>query len=265
MRIFNKREKNQNDNWRLLGIDVNNVFMNMAIDEAIMHCRAKGEVQNTIRFYQWHPSAVSIGYFQSVEKEVNIDFCRKMEIDIIRRITGGGAVYHDYNGEIAYSLIVDEKNPIIPADILKSYEVICKGLEAGLRDLGVEAEFSPINDIVVKGKKISGNAQTRRYGVLLQHGTVLIDSNISTMFNALRISDEKISDKIIKNIEDRVTNLRRLLYREIAFEEVFFALKSGFEKTLQISLQKGDLTDNEQQLAFKLEKKFLDKNWIFRR
>jgi len=265
MRIVNKKEKNQKDNWRLLGLEVNNASMNMAIDEAIMHCYAKGEVQNTIRFYRWHPSAVSIGYFQSVEEEVNIDFCRKMQIDIIRRITGGGAVYHDYNGEITYSLIVDEKNQIIPADILKSYEVICKGLVAGLRDLGVEAKFSPINDIVIKGKKISGNAQTRRYGVLLQHGTVLIDSNISKMFNVLRISNEKISDKIIKNIEDRVTNLRRVLHRKIEFEEVFFALKSGFEKSLQISLKEDDLTDNERQLAFQLEKKFLDKSWIFRR
>ncbi|MEM3088632.1 MAG: lipoate--protein ligase family protein, partial [Candidatus Bathyarchaeia archaeon] len=113
------------EKWRLLGLDVYNAYMNMAIDEAITQKRSQGVVPNTIRFYRWKPSAVSIGYFQLVEQEVNLDVCQELGVDVVRRMTGGGAVYHDYNGELTYSVIVDQGNPKIPEDITKSYETIC--------------------------------------------------------------------------------------------------------------------------------------------
>ncbi len=264
-----KAQRNQikySERWRLLGLSENDAHMNMAIDEAIARCLANGEAPNTIRFYRWNPSAVSIGYFQSMSEEVNLDLCREMQIDVVRRNTGGGAVYHDHNGEITYSVIVDLNYPRISSDIVESYKTVCKGLVIGLRKLGVEAEFKPINDIVVGGKKISGNAQTRRLGVLLQHGTVLIDANISKMFKVLKISDEKISDKMIKAAEDRVTNLKKLLMRDVSFKEVFHALKWGLERTLDIALEEGDLTDKEQRLALQLKReKYLDKSWNFKR
>ena len=265
-------EKSQRDQteysnkWRLLGLSENDAYMNMAIDEAIAHFHTKGDVSNTIRFYRWNPSAVSIGYFQSINEEVNLDLCKEMQIDVVRRNTGGGAVYHDYNGEITYSVIVDVNHPLISSDILESYDTICSGLTIGLKKLGAGAEFKPINDIVVEGKKISGNAQTRRLGVLLQHGTILIDTDIPKMFKVLKISDEKISDKMIKVVEDRVTNLRKLLMRDVSFEEVFQALKWGFERKLNIILEKGELTIKERELALKLKKdKYLEKSWNFKR
>jgi len=226
----------------------------MSIDEAIALARPKGETPNTVRLYRWNPSAVSIGYFQSVEKEVNLEACKKKGIDVIRRITGGGAVYHDYNGD-----------PRIPRDILASYELICGAIVRGLEELGVDCEFKPVNDIVAGDKKISGNAQTRRHGVVLQHGTVLVDSDLRTMFQVLRVSDAKISDKLIQAVEERVTNVRRYLGREVPFEEARDALVKGFEETFDVVLEPGELTEREEGLVRELHEKYSSREWVFQR
>src|SRR5208282_4253098 len=105
-------------------------------------------------------SAVSIGTFQSMANEVNVEECNRSNVSYVRRLTGGGAVYHDSNGEITYSVIAPES--LFPKNIIESYKVICSWVISGLAILGIKAEFVPINDIVVNGKKISGNAQTRR-------------------------------------------------------------------------------------------------------
>jgi lipoate-protein ligase A len=254
-----------NETWRLIDTRIEDAPTQMSIDEAIAKARLKENNPNTIRLYRWNPSAVSIGYFQSIEKEVNIQSCKELGIDIIRRITGGGAVYHDYDGEITYSLVAPVNSPKIPANILDSYSMICGAIVNGLMELGIDAEFKPINDIVAGTQKISGNAQTRRYGVILQHGTILVDSDIDTMFKVLRVSDTKISDKMIKVVQDRVTNLRRYLDRNISFEETKEALLSGFKKTFEISLELGDLTSYEEELVTELHAKYSSENWVFQR
>ncbi len=254
------------ETWRLLPLAVNDAYMNMAIDEAICRKRAEGLAPNTIRFYRWKPSAVSVGYFQLVEEEVNTGACKKMGIDIVRRMTGGGAVYHSYEGEVTYSIIVGQDHPKIPADLIKSYEMVCAGIVEGLEELGVEAEFRPINDITVHGKKISGNAQTRRWKQVLQHGTVLMDTDLKTMFTLLRISKEKISDKMIKSAEERVTTIRRELGVKVGFDEVGEALRRGFAKALGVELEDGELSEGEKDLAQRLrEAKYTTRDWVFGR
>ena len=237
----------------------------MAIDEAVAMARVKHGTPNTIRLYRWNPSAVSIGYFQSIEKEVNLEACNEYGVDVIRRITGGGAVYHDYNGEITYSLVAPEDDPKIPRDILASYQLICGAIVNGLKDLGIDSEFKPVNDIIAGGKKISGNAQTRRHGVVLQHGTILVDSDIRRMFQVLRVSDAKISDKLIQAVEERVTNLRRYLNREVTFKESRDALIKGFEDTLDITLEPSELIEPEKQLVKELHGKYSSQEWVFQR
>jgi len=252
--------------WRLVGLDVYDGYMNMAIDEAILRRKSAGLAPNTLRFYRWKPSAVSIGYFQTVEQEVNLNYCRRRGVDVVRRNTGGGAVFHDYDGELTYSLIVSRGEKRIPNDISESYKIICGGIVVGLDRLGVGAEFKPINDIVVDGRKISGNAQTRRRGVVLQHGTVLLKVDVGTMFRALKISGEKISDKAIKSVEERVTSLSRELERDVSFDELFEALKYGFEKALGVEFLEAKLDDDELKLAADLrEGKYKTDWWNFSR
>jgi len=251
------------EKWRVMGLDINDAYTNMAVDEALCTLRSKGKSSNTIRLYRWKPSAVSIGYFQILEQEVNVEACKKLGVDIVRRMTGGGAVYHSYEGELTYSIIVNQDHRQIPRDILKSYEIICNGIVLALGALGINAGFRAINDIDVNGKKISGNAQTRRGNTVLQHGTILIDTDIRTMFTVLKVSKEKISDKLIKSVEERVTTIRRELGKKVTFTEVEESLKNSFSKIFDIDLVESNLSREERELASELkEKKYISKKWI---
>jgi lipoate-protein ligase A len=254
------------EEWRLLNTGLNDAFYNMALDEAIVIARSRGIVPNTLRFFRRDPSAVSIGYVQSMEEEVDINACDRLGINYVRRRTGGGAVYHDRDGELTYSLIINEDHRLISRDFQKTYETLCSGLVRGLRLLGVPAEFKPINDIVVNGRKISGNAQTRGMNVVHQHGTILRDVNPALMFTVLRIPSEKIRDKMIKSAEERVTSIKRYLGRDVSFEELTDALIRGFRESFDIELLPGEITDFEKQTANKLNKeKYSTREWIFRR
>ncbi|MHA1332866.1 MAG: lipoate--protein ligase family protein [Candidatus Odinarchaeia archaeon] len=254
------------DRWRFIDIEANNAFRNMAIDNAILETLSQNSSVPTLRFYRWKPSAVSIGYFQSIYDEVDVDACAELGVDVVRRITGGGAVFHDFNGELTYSILIPESDRRVPKDILKSYEILCKGIVIALNNLGLDAEFRPVNDIIVGGKKISGNAQTRRQGVVLQHGTILVDFEPEIMFRVLKVSKTKILDKMIKSVKHRVTSIKDELGRKIKFEELRDKLLSGFSEALNVEFDYGHLTENEASLAEKLEReKYSTKEWNYKR
>lgn len=193
------------EKFRFIRYQEFDAFMNMALDEAICESVSKGESLPTIRLYSWKPCAISIGYFQGYSIEVNEEECKKQGIDIVRRRTGGGAVYHDCEGEITYSIIAPEN--YFSKNIIESYKEICNILIDALKNLGIDAQFSPINDIITNSKKISGNAQTRRGGILLQHGTILYKVDVDKMFSLLNVSKEKIADKLITSVKKRVTSI----------------------------------------------------------
>jgi lipoate-protein ligase A len=200
--------------------------LNMGLDEAILRAVAAGEAPPTLRLYRWSPPCVTVGYFQSLAEELDLDACRAAGVDTVRRITGGGAVLHD--AEITYSIVLPEGHPLAPAGILDSYAILCKGIVEAARSLGVEASFAPINDVCSGGRKLSGNAQTRKLGCLLQHGTVLLEVEVERMFSLLRVPKEKLSGKLISDVKDRVTSLGALLGREVGYEEAAAALTTGF-------------------------------------
>ncbi|MFH0884093.1 MAG: biotin/lipoate A/B protein ligase family protein [Candidatus Micrarchaeota archaeon] len=245
--------------WRVIDFTENGAFTNMAIDEAVTESVAAGGPP-TIRFYGWKPSAVSIGYFQSMEKEVDAARCAAEGVDIVRRRTGGGAVYHDNLGEITYSVIGKEE--LFPKDIIASYRLICGWITDSLGILGIPAEFKPINDIVVNGKKISGNAQTRRNGVLLQHGTILYSVDVDRMFSVLRVSDEKIKDKMIATVKERVTSITQ--QKHIDRDTVYRALVKGFTDGKESHFD--SLTKNEISKALGLtETRYKTREWNWMR
>jgi lipoate-protein ligase A len=237
--------------WRIIELQTHDAFMNMALDEAACEFVKTRQAPPTIRFYRWRPSAVSIGYFQSLDDEVAVNQCKAERVDFIRRRTGGGAVYHDYEGEITYSVITPEST--MPKGILDSYRLICGWLINALSRIGVESEFKPINDIVeaVSGKKISGNAQTRRGGVLLQHGTLLYKVDVPKMFSFLKVGQEKIADKLIAAVTDRVTSIN-ILKPALSMEDVYAAMFEGF--TSGKKWVKGDFLPGEMKRASELVK-----------
>jgi lipoate-protein ligase A len=252
------------EQWRLLQTGFKNAYSNMAIDKAILVQQSEGKVPPTVRFYGWTPPAISIGYFQSLVDEVNIQACERFGVDYVRRITGGGAVFHEK--ELTYSIVVPEAHPEIPKNILKSYGRICGAVMKGLYQLGIESEYAPINDIVTGGRKISGNAQTRKLETVLQHGTVLMDVDVEKMFSLLKVPNEKIKDKLIADVKQRVTSIKHILGKEIRFKEVAAALKIGFEQEFHVELIEGKLSNAELVLAKQLEKdSFSQKEWNHRR
>ncbi len=167
-------------------------------------------------------------------------------------------MYHDQ--EITYGVIAPLA--MFPRNIIESYRLICGWLVGGLEALGIKAEFRPVNDILVGGKKISGNAQTRRGGVLLQHGTLLYDLDLPTMFSALNVSREKISDKMIKNAEERVTCI--LKHCDLDKRDVYEALVRAFTEGKDFEF--GKWSESEIARARELaEKKYKSDEWMYMR
>jgi lipoate-protein ligase A len=252
------------EEWRFLTTEQKTAYSNMAIDRAVLVANSKGIVPPTIRFFSWNPPAISIGYFQSLEEEVNLDYCKKVGVDYVRRITGGGAVFHEK--ELTYSIVVPESHPHIPKNIIDSYKKISGAIIRGLSKLGIESNYFPINDILTNNKKISGNAQTRKSRTVLQHGTILMDVNVKKMFSILRVPNEKIKDKMIKDVRERVTSIKHVLGSDLSFSEVADPMKKGFEEEFGVQLVKGDLTDEELDLAESFERDcFSAEEWNYRR
>lgn len=252
------------EQWRLLKTGFNTAAFNMALDRAVVVANSMGNVPPTVRFYGWKPPAISIGYFQSLKEEVDLDNCRRYGVDYVRRITGGGAVFHE--DEVTYSIVIPESHPEMPKSIMKSYGRICGALIKGLKHLGIESEYVPINDIVAGGRKISGNAQTRKNRTVLQHGTILMDVNVDKMFALLKVPNEKIKDKLIADVKQRVTSIKHLLGEDTSFEKAAEAMKSGFEEEFNIELVEGTLTEEEIELTKKFEREcFAAREWNHRR
>jgi lipoate-protein ligase A len=242
--------------WRLLKLDVNDAFKNMAVDEAIVTARIEDAVPNTLRFYRWNPSAVSVGRFQDIANEVQVGNCRQKGVDIVRRITGGGTVYHDSQNEITYSVVAREKD-FGTTDVICAYNKICSGIIEAAKILGVNANFNPGNPrncptVAIDGKKISGSAQYHKSGVLLQHGTFLLDVELESMFTFLRVPWARNISDVVCVARDKITSIEKELDHRIAPKEAAEALINGFQKALSIEFQQGALTDTEQALASKL-------------
>ncbi len=232
-------------------------YWNMGFDESLLvHLN---EIGPTLRVYGWSPPAVSIGYFQSMTEEVNIQRAKELGVDLVRRITGGGAVYHKY--ELTYSITLPE----LRGRILDSYHLLDMGIIKALQTLNIDAKQAGINDVVVNGKKISGNAQTRKYGGLLQHGTLLIEVHPEEMFEILLVPEEKMKDKAISDVRQRVTSLKDIGV-EIEFEELQKILVDGFKEALNADLYEEDVDEKIYDYAHKLEvEKYATHEWNFRR
>jgi lipoate-protein ligase A len=238
----------------------------MGLDEALMETVSRGKSPPVLRLYGWKPPAVSVGYFQDLREEVDLEACRNRGIDVVRRITGGGAVFHQ--AELTYSLIMPLDHPLARGSIGDSYALLCAGIIAGLSQWALEGVFAPINDVLVGGKKISGSAQTRREGVLLQHGTVLLDIDGELMFSLLRVPPEKVRGGRITGLTERVTSLKTLLGREVPLEEAAQALAEGFRAALSLDfdpLSPEPPRPQEEERAFTLgTEKFASAAWLFR-
>jgi len=273
--------------WRLIKDGYHTGFMNMAIDEAIMIAHKKGLVPPTIRFYQWLPPTVSLGYFQDLKKEVNIDVCRKSGIDIVRRPTGGKAVLHDQ--ELTYSFIISEKHSSINNSILETYKKISGGMIRGLSCLGITADLVPLKEklkgnalpdssknsitfkaicfstpsqyeVQVEGKKLIGSAQVRKKGIVLQHGSLLIKLDRDKLFSVFNFPSTQVRERVKERF--KATSVEEILKEKIEFSKLSGVLPKGFEKEFGVKLLEGKLTKFEERISNHLLKnKYSTEEW----
>ena len=188
---------------------------NLALEQYLFETVPRG----TTVFYLWqNDNTIVIGRNQNAEREIDSDYVRAHGIRVVRRLSGGGAVYHDL-GNLNFSFITDA-----PEDGRIDMRAFCEPVAAALRELGANVEISGRNDMTVEGKKFSGNAQFLRGGRVLHHGTILYDSDLSVLGKALKADPEKIASKGVASVRSRVTNLKPYL-NGANLEELKAALK----------------------------------------
>jgi lipoate---protein ligase len=236
------------DTWRYLPLQTFSSQMNMAIDEAILNARVAGQVPNTLRFYRWQPSAVSVGRNQNPQDEVYLDACKQLGVDVVRRISGGGTVYHDFEGEVTYSVIA-KASDLGTADVTSVYVKIYGAITDALRLLGVPADFSGGDakncpNLTVQGKKISGSSQIITRGIVLQHGTVLRSVDLPKMFHLLKLKNASCT-QAADIAKRKITSIQDELGHKISPDTVANALAQGFKAILKIQLQEDELLPME--------------------
>jgi lipoate-protein ligase A len=212
-------------NWQVLDTGLLGAAENMAYDRALLEAREAGEIGNTLRFLRFTPSAL-VGCHQSLEQELDLDYCAAHGVEVQRRITGGGAIYFD-PGQLGWELFLPRE--VFPtADREEVARHVCEAAAAGIRSLGVDARFRPRNDIEVAGRKISGTGGTWEGRSLMYQGTLLLDFDVERMLRVLRIPAEKLRDKAVASVRERVVSLRELVGEVPPLEQVQAALAGAF-------------------------------------
>lgn len=261
--------------WRVLDFQRYNAFENMAIDEAIFRETINNKKPPTIRFYGWQPAAVSIGYFQDIKEEVNIEKCRAEGIDIVRRISGGKAVSHC--DEVTYSVIACDTENLFPSDILGTYKIISNCIAHGLSYLGIDAALAETgrslsdndfkaccfsapsrNELLVSERKICGSAQFRTNSGFLQHGSILMNFDpVKTASFLLPVR----TDVQLQKLKNSVAAINEEINQPVDEKQICTSLKKGFTELLGVKFVEETLTSAEEELVDKLINKYKDLKW----
>lgn len=245
--------------WEVIHDEPQGAFLHAALDEVLIQEVADGKRGPTIRFWEWSESGVIIGRFQSVKNEVEPEAAERHNMHIVRRITGGGAMFVEPHNTLTYSIYAPEAL-VKGMSFVESYAFLDAWVVAAFRSLGVDAYYEPINDIAQPGGKIGGAAQTRKNGAVLHHATIAYDMNPEKMLEVLRIGKEKLSDKGSVSAKKRVAPLKQQLQMERA--DVMNHLITSF--TSQVPAVLSALTDEELAAAERLaEEKFASHEWQY--
>ncbi|WP_339146828.1 MULTISPECIES: biotin/lipoate A/B protein ligase family protein [unclassified Sutcliffiella] len=273
--------------WRFIDSKDQSPAFNMALDEALLEWHSEGKIPPTIRFYGWNPPTLSVGYFQKAEKEINMERVRELGLGFVRRPTGGRGVLHDK--ELTYSVIVSEEHPEMPQTVTEAYRVISEGILEGFKALGLDAYFAiprteeekqglknPRSsvcfdapswyELVVEGRKVAGSAQTRQKGVILQHGSILLDIDEDLLFSLFNYPSERVKERMQKNFKNKAVAINALREIPVTMEEAKKAFYMGFEKGLNITLEPHELTGAElAEVHAIMEKKYSTDEWNYKR
>ncbi|MBU6485056.1 MAG: lipoate--protein ligase family protein [Betaproteobacteria bacterium] len=218
----------------------------IAFDQAMIDAHKAGEIPDSIRFLRFPPTAL-VGRHQALSREVRVDYCRANGIGIARRVTGGGAIYFD-EGQLGWSLVFG-RGTLAIASLGDLAREICEAAAAGLRRLGIDAQYRPRNDIEVGGRKISGTGGFFDGDTLFYQGTVLVDMDPAHMLAALNVPEAKLARRALDSASQRVVTLQELLGSAPDLAVIKAALLEGFTERLGIAPAPGDISAREEALA----------------
>ncbi|HCY1791888.1 TPA: lipoate--protein ligase family protein [Staphylococcus aureus] len=274
------------ENWNFINTGSKDPYYNMAMDEALLNFVSRGEIDPVIRFYTWNPATLSIGYFQRLQKEIDIDKVKEKGFGLVRRQTGGRGVLHDK--ELTYSVIVPESHPNMPSTVTEAYRVISQGLLEGFKNLGFDTYFAVPKtpeerqklkqprssvcfdapswyELVVEGRKIAGSAQTRQKGVILQHGSILQDIDIDELFDMFIYKNERLKLKMKEAFVEKAVAINDISDEHITISQMEEAFEKGFKKGLNIELKPLELTEVQLAEVEELTEKYRSDEWMFRK
>ncbi len=234
----------------------------MAIDEAILrNFDESDDPVPTFRFFRFRPSAITLGYSQPVEKTIDVEKCDDHDIPYVRRVTGGGTVFHDYVGEITYSVVTHR----MEGEIEESFRVLLNPLIEAIKEFGLEAKFKPYNDILVNKKKISGSAQRRGKKGLLQHGTLMFATDLEKLSDILKLDEEKLKKKGAGSFLDLVTTMEIESGKKPDPDELLEVMRDKYDDYFDNQVEEQGLNEREEELASKLEGKYASNDWLYDR
>ncbi len=247
--------------WQIVHSAAVSPLMQMALDEVLAIEVGEGRRRPTLRIWEWDEPAVVIGSFQSVKNEVDADNAQKYGFEVVRRISGGGAMFMEAGSVITYSIYA-------PSELVQgmtfadSYAYLDEWVIVTLKSLGIEASYQPLNDITSPTGKIGGAAQKRLgSGAVLHHVTMSYDMDGQKMTEVLRIGREKISDKGIASAAKRVDPLRS--QTGLSRADIIEHMKQTF--TRLYGATPGDITPEEYAAAEALvAEKFRTEEWLYR-
>jgi lipoate---protein ligase len=217
------------------------------------------EPKPTLRIWGWASTCIVLGRFQSVKNEVDEAAAREHGVEIVRRISGGGAMFIEPEGAITYSIYAPEAM-VQGLSFSESYAFFDAWVIEALRSLGVDAWYAPLNDITSVGGKIGGAAQARRGGAVLHHTTMAYQMNVPLMLQVLRIGKEKLSDKGITSADKRVGPLRQ--QTDLPRDAIVARIVGTFREKYGLSVDA--VTDDEMAEAERLvETRFGTEKWIY--
>lgn len=223
----------------------------IAFDQALIDLHRDGEITDTIRFLRFKP-CVLVGRHQLLQREVDLDHCRAKSIDLVRRITGGGAIYLD-PGQLGWEIVLSRERHTLPS--LQDYtRFICEGVAQGLSDaFAIDARFRPRNDIEVGGQKICGTGGFFDGTTLFFQGTVLIDADPARVMECLNVPVSKLQKRGLRDASQRVTCLKEVMGgNSPALGDVQRAIMSGLSQAFRSRLHVETPSDKEQSLAHRL-------------
>jgi lipoate-protein ligase A len=248
------------DRWRLIDSDLVPPAESAALDEAILEAHIASAVPNTLHFYRRKVPTVSVGYFQKVSNSVHPEECLRRGVSIVRRKSGGSSIFTD-RGQLIYGLVVRSSD--VPASPEDTFRVLCTALAKAISRFGVAASYRPLNDVEVSGRKISGSAQLRRRGSVLQHGTVLVDTDLETMDAVLKVDRAKNPDMLRPS--QRIVTLANLLPSPPEMGDVKSKIEAELERALSVKFHQEELTSSERVAVENLVRERYSKDeWNFR-